>query len=282
MTATRTCLPSSYLCPASAGGGCCPNGYSCGPAACRPAHDLDPITVTQAGVVIVQSYEVTATAAVPKATEEPIGVKLTPTAPTPSADIPDAQSEKPKKPFATVKTASIAGGVCAAVIIIGLAVCFAWRKVKHRGNTAWGAGNLGDRSDIVAAPTGRAFDPNAPPPLLVPPPRHSRFASGFYGGNRRTSGGRHPSVDSTTAAGIYRDDPHRLETKPGAGAYYYPSPHEKAYVPVPLDSPPPEAAHFGNELPHSPPAVELLDTSAQVAPRGVHEADGRERGRRMS
>lgn len=277
MTATRTCRPSSYLCPASVGGGCCPNGYSCGPTACQPANDLGPITVTQAGVVVVQTYEATATVAVPKATEEDLGVKLSPTAPAPSASVPGgaATAQGPKKPFATVQTASIAGGVCAAVIIIGLAVCFAWRKAKRRGNTAWGAG---DRSDIVAAPTGRAFDPNAPPPK--PQPHHSRFASGFYGGNRHTSGGHHPS--SLDGGGVYHDDPHRLETKPAA-AYYYPSPREKAYVPVPLDSPPPEAAYFGNgHSPRSPRAAELYDTSDQVGPRGVHEADGRERGRRMS
>ena len=135
----------------------------------------------------------------------------------------------------------------------------------------------------MAAPTGRAFDPNAPLKPRPLPPRHSRFDSGFYGGNRHTSGGHHPSSLDGGGGVVYHDDPRRQETKPGAAAYYYPSPHEKAYAPVPLDSPPPEAAYFGSgQSPRSPRAAELYDTSAQVGPRGVHEADGRERGRRMS
>ncbi|KAF8539562.1 hypothetical protein BDD12DRAFT_93910 [Trichophaea hybrida] len=186
---------------------------------------------------------------------------------------PNAPVTKPKaenKTFSNVKIAAVVGGTCGGAIIIALAIWFTYRKVKRRGNTAWGT------HDQVAAPTGRAYHPYAPPQRI-----QRNCAPKFYG------------IDVATAPrpqeqhiGVYGQHPGRHGPVDEVRPVFYPSGSQEAkYASVPLDSPPlAEATFFGKEM--TRPTVELpTETNEDMGHREVvHEVDGKEvpQGRRWS
>jgi hypothetical protein len=169
-------MPSSTMCPDSVGGGCCPDGYTCGVTICSPPTTILPTTMTDEDVTITRSGStVTATQIITKGSEQPIDIKITPTSTTSSYTTFTIGPTHLGSTSTTFPRGVIIGISCGAVglLLVALGGWWTYRKVNRRGNTE--PSYQPREQDIMAVPTRNAYHPHASPMR----PNDTRRFNGF-------------------------------------------------------------------------------------------------------